>query len=95
MIFFPNNADRQGRIFRKLSLEAFPLRIAVDQDAIRTECTTEGTESLLVLDSESDSGSELSDGIPERSSQNLDNVYRVIIFLILFSTSILVTKVLY
>jgi hypothetical protein len=88
MIFFPNNADRQGRIFRKLSLEAFPLRIAVDQDAIRTECTTEGTESLLVLDSESDSGSELSDGIPERSSQNLVSTFIYLNFNVFFKVRI-------
>lgn len=85
---FPNNADGQGRISENLAWRLSRLGIAVDQDAIRTECTTEGTESLLVLDSESDSGSELSDGIPERASQNLVSTFIYLNFNVLFELRI-------
>jgi ankyrin repeat protein len=65
--FFPNEADRQGRISENLAWRLSRLGITVNQDAIRAERTIESTESLPA----SDLGSEISDGIPERASQNL------------------------
>ncbi len=81
-----NNADCQGWISENLAWRLCHFGIAVDQDAISTEFTTEGTEFLLVLESESDSGSELGDGIPERASQKLVSTFIYLNFDMLFKS---------
>jgi hypothetical protein len=66
-------------ILAELASRLFSLGILVNQDAIRSESSIENTEALSALEGES----KLSDGIPERVSQQAGSVNLRVMFGIL------------
>lgn len=71
-----NDAEGHGMISAELASRLFSLGILVNRDAISSEGSIQSTEPLSALER----GSELSDGIPKRASQQAGSVNQRVIF---------------